>query len=719
MPVVICSGQINQWVKIQGEGTINKIVNDCDQDWIATSAGLILYDGQTAQTTFYTTSNTSLQSNSINSVELSLSGSKYIYAYDEIYQFIDNKIKKLHIGSSVYENYPGSTSIMGVDFQENLWYVDENGVLNKYITADSSFFPVEILAGKKILNIVSDQAKNIYFLISESIDSISIYKFDGSIYQFAPATKIPFENKGVFGFFIDSQNRLWITFPFNSYSDPEQSYDLYGGISVYDSGSWNHFDAFDLGTGGFNRICEDDARMLFVTNANYSYDKLFQLNYDGSMNLIPVENGISNKLFHIDLMNRQWYVEDKSILIYNGFDVEYPKLYDIPIYLTNQMTVDKQNQIWASNYHSIVHWNYDHWDVYDETNCPVFSETGYNTISDLHCYGIMSLAVSSSNGLYLFDGITWKKTYVGLSLPYERVMKSRTDELGGLWAISNYNLFHYDAVTDEWGSYFSNDEYVEEITDMEIFDSILFITGNNVRKLNIYGGYLTWNFPGHEGFTGADNFTSINMDTAGNYWFGGSPGIYELSNGITEKVSNHNVYKMVINPATNEKYFIDFDYTLYKFINADSIVDLLELFPGNGGGNSISIDQDNNILLPAGGINVFNEYGVSGNYAESHYFPSNIPAEFCRNYISEASTVWLYPNPAESILNISLDIKGAQETGIKIFNSMGQQVLETTILNADSGITKLSLNTSKLINGIYTLQITNGNKVIGREFIKM
>ena len=74
----------------------------------------------------------------------------------------------------------------------------------------------------------------------------------------------------------------------------------------------------------------------------------------------------------------------------------------------------------------------------------------------------------------------------------------------------------------------------------------------------------------------------------------------------------------------------------------------------------------------------------------------------------------IYPNPSDQIITISINNPLNQDMEIKIFNSFGKLVNNISDFNSN----EISLNTRKLANGIYFIQVRKGrNKVAAGKFI--
>ena len=70
----------------------------------------------------------------------------------------------------------------------------------------------------------------------------------------------------------------------------------------------------------------------------------------------------------------------------------------------------------------------------------------------------------------------------------------------------------------------------------------------------------------------------------------------------------------------------------------------------------------------------------------------------------------IYPNPAETILNI--DVQDASISNIKVFSMLGMLVTEVK----DAGIRSIDVSNYK--TGTYFIRITSGDTIITRRFIK-
>lgn len=80
----------------------------------------------------------------------------------------------------------------------------------------------------------------------------------------------------------------------------------------------------------------------------------------------------------------------------------------------------------------------------------------------------------------------------------------------------------------------------------------------------------------------------------------------------------------------------------------------------------------------------------------------------------DPNNIRIAPNPAKSMLNIEVNVEEMQgETRVVLFNTMGQQVLSTNV-NIQN---RVSIPVGQLMPGQYTLQLTNGKNMVGKQVI--
>lgn len=113
-----------------------------------------------------------------------------------------------------------------------------------------------------------------------------------------------------------------------------------------------------------------------------------------------------------------------------------------------------------------------------------------------------------------------------------------------------------------------------------------------------------------------------------------------------------------------------------------------------------------NILAVAGTYNVaFN--AVTGEYAFS-------PASSTREDLLWPSAIQLFPNPASEFVNVNIDSdKLANNIQMSVYDNFGRQVMRQTF---DSKA-NIRLNVASLPAGMYTLSITDGKYIVGKQLV--
>ena len=83
------------------------------------------------------------------------------------------------------------------------------------------------------------------------------------------------------------------------------------------------------------------------------------------------------------------------------------------------------------------------------------------------------------------------------------------------------------------------------------------------------------------------------------------------------------------------------------------------------------------------------------------------------NYLLDRK-ITLYPNPATNVLNIKVGASNSLPDTFKVYNMLGQIVLQQSI----GELNDLAVNTSSLSKGMYFIKIATDNASISLPFIK-
>ena len=81
------------------------------------------------------------------------------------------------------------------------------------------------------------------------------------------------------------------------------------------------------------------------------------------------------------------------------------------------------------------------------------------------------------------------------------------------------------------------------------------------------------------------------------------------------------------------------------------------------------------------------------------------------NYGATAAMLFIAPNPAKAEMNVSADFHFQK---VSVYDALGNLVLSQAV----NGENKATVMVDKLNSGFYFLQVTDGNKLVTRKFIK-
>jgi len=95
---------------------------------------------------------------------------------------------------------------------------------------------------------------------------------------------------------------------------------------------------------------------------------------------------------------------------------------------------------------------------------------------------------------------------------------------------------------------------------------------------------------------------------------------------------------------------------------------------------------------------------LEGEEFKSYWYYSKLSSLSLENL--ESSTFIIYPNPTNSLLNV----KSQKELNIRIYNNLGQFILQNDNSN--------SIDVSSLVKGVYFIKVSDGINSSTKKFIK-
>jgi hypothetical protein len=86
--------------------------------------------------------------------------------------------------------------------------------------------------------------------------------------------------------------------------------------------------------------------------------------------------------------------------------------------------------------------------------------------------------------------------------------------------------------------------------------------------------------------------------------------------------------------------------------------------------------------------------------------------------VTKSFDYFIYPNPAENILNVEIKIAGEAAVSYSIFKSDGTVAINNTSYGNLNGFTSKEIDVSSLNAGIYLLLIKAGENELRKTFTK-
>ncbi|NVO03870.1 MAG: T9SS type A sorting domain-containing protein [Bacteroidetes bacterium] len=378
--------------------------------------------------------------------------------------------------------------------------------------------------------------------------------------------------------------------------------------------------------------------------------------------------------------------------------------------------------------------------------------TNYTTLDGLPDNFIVGgVAVDNDNnkwfgtaaGVALYDNSIWKSftTADGLIDNYSTAIA--VDKDNNVWVGTNLGVSKFDGIT--WTSYTVADGLIDNAIVYIAIDSdssVWFATsiGASRYKNSVWTDYTTV-----DGLP-TDVLTYIGVDNAtGDKWFATQmQGVSMFDNSI---FTNYNVLTMD-SLLDNNVFAVAADQDGQKWIgtwygitlldNANNWVENIRFTDGlyNDYVRDIKVDANNNIW-----VGMFADYnldgGISGFDGTNWYSYSIgeglVDKQVIRLAIDKTNNVWIatgngvskmsadelgvgtnvsevvcsvFPNPAADVINVS--VKGIKVNTIKLINTMGKEILQTS---------KMSINVKDVSNGVYFLKVVSDKEEVVKKII--
>ncbi len=672
------------WMNFTNGNVITDIASKGNILWIATSGGLVKYDKLTTQSIFLNKGNSGLPRNEMMALDVDPTGNLWIVTEAGLNEYDG-------LNWSLYDTSNGLPNIsihdVAIDQNGMKWIASSFGL----ITFDGNFWNVYDTSNS---NISSQSVMRVFisptgekwmttYAGMERFDGTNwtLYDYNVAPYSFYNATDVEFNGNDVFvathGDF--SQGEGLVKFDGNMWTDytPLNSGLPYSRVECLDSDNsgnlWmGNFDSF----GSANAIVMYDGINWSITSAGLP----------GIINHLNIDN---NNRFFTGTMTTGCYEYDGFV-----FSKITTSNSGINIYGGNEIFIDDQQDVRATNYLGFTHFDRQVWEVYD-TSSSAFLNSNVFSIAQDHSGNTW---IGTSEGLIKFDGINWTRydtSNSGLTDQYINAVNVDADN--SVWVGTNSGPFKFDGAT--WTNYFSNaGSHIQHIFNTADGDVWMTSPGyglNRFDRNNTWTNYLP---------AGAGGCHAGALDKNGNVWYGGN-NLYKWDGNAwtTYTIANGLPWSFVtaLSVDTNNILWVGTQNGLSKFDGSG----FTNYFVSNSGltANYISdIEVDvlnNKWIATSAGISVYNEGGITLGLNHPD-FQNHMELSF-------------YPNPAREFIWAGFNGGRFQPAKLIITDALGRQVSELQMPENQVKIDVAALN-----RGVYFCNlITETGKVIPGKFI--
>jgi hypothetical protein len=239
-------------------------------------------------------------------------------------------------------------------------------------------------------------------------------------------------------------------------------------------------------------------------------------------------------------------------------------------------------------------------------------------------------------------------------------------------------------------------------------------SGLGTNAENAFTYHLPINFP-EEGVVNSD-FMALDLD--GTSWV----------NSITMNYANH--FPEFVLRKNGDRYCWEFSLKVYNdtYDNNNPVASRVILKPNDIIGLSLAYcDNDDSNETPKLRDNFFGSVAVSKEHYNDHWMNSDDYGTI--QLLGEVTSVKrtgqedninlnIYPNPSSGRIQYSLRNKQQGNLNLKVYNILGEQVLNFKNYKATNEVTN-SVNINSLSNGIYILSLEIGGMITAKKFTVM
>ena len=589
------STEAQDWVSYQSQGQINDLVDTGTELLMATNVGLVVMNKSTLEKTIFTTENSNLTSNHIESIVQSGNGNTWIGTYDlalmrfDGTDFQDLTIPQGDINPNTIELYDFEIAPNG-DF----WVGSSQGVFHRQGTNWSQYDEAEFGPFSfAIWDIEINNAGEVF------IGDFFIHKF----------------SNGVWSNISETTN-------LSSYLHAElflsNSGDLYyigdlDKIGRFDGVQWQEYDV-DLNGSQIKGITEDaNGEVYFQT----LYDGLFKIiNNTWTAVTDPQATAVNNKIsyFYIDSDNKRWLNSNIHLSVNDNGNIQSTLITETTLETNNVSDIHK-----GANGHL-------YFTTASQNNFSVLAPDGtwsflpypdtfmeFEFKNDFLYLADNDIWIATNSGLHHYNGSQWSLNPLG------SCSKLAMNGQGKMYVLTwdRVYIMENGIVIDEYNS--NNSSLTTNIltcigidaTDNLWIGSFTWASDNAIQKVSPDGTWTTYNGTDHPAI---DHPTGdFHFDVNGNVWIpANNVGVIKFdgttwTNPVQANISNLSNYNVnsIESDATGKVYFAHYDGVTTLFNGVWEELFIPDFSSNSSNDAIIQFDDANTLWWASSGNGVF------------------------------------------------------------------------------------------------------------------
>lgn len=670
---------------------INSIENDI---WVGTDGGLLRFNNQNNDLTFYTKANSKLPGIIVYSIAIDRHNTIWVGTNNGLLKISDSTWTVFNTQNS---NIPGNNVYkIAFDTQNTLWlitryngaaYLDEHQfVIFKTSNSD--------IPTNHLLSLAIDSTNNVW--IGTYAAGLARYTNSGEWIHYTT------DNSELLSNFIKT---IHVNEGYKIYVGSSTWAFQDGGMNIIEQGNWSSYSTNNSGieSKDINCITTDDSNFVWIAHTN-------GLNrFDGSnwQHYTPENSGLTQQYLktcyftedQILYLGSYWGLESKDHENWEQYDISYCDLASNTIF---DIESDNDSNVWLCTLDglNIIH-NNDQWVTYNESNSPL--EKAIHSVEPISIDYFWVACRQEQVLKYINDNWTvFDYNDIGI-YDYDFIYDIEIDYNGNIWigCNSDYGLLKYDH--SSWQKY--TDIPIEWVMDIEIdttnalwiadvHQGLFYIQDENWQLFNTSNSGLPSN-----------NLFCVEIDEANNIWCGTLEGI-GVFNGNEWIIWNE------ANSLLPDNYIHDIEFQKnIAWIATDNGAvringDDWRIFNVNNSPltadeiTSISIDNNNNIWFAGHGLTRFEDTTFI-NIRE----------------LKPKYTVKAYPNPCTNTICIELNDKFPKTYEVCIYDIRGQKISNYFKCEQYNNFS-FCLDINDLSSGIYLITIQCDKYSITKKIIK-